>query len=227
MDSALVSCDLDTNKIRDSKVHGTTTNLRAAMYVESLVSLKRLAGRINPDLTIDCNDKGVLFTKVRVKCNLTDVLKEPKIEEFYKFVGPLPPICPDDLAEDNMVMIGIQLNVFDFGSVALSHCETKQLRSEHVPNPTRVELSSVHIHVEAQHGNLRGHLGYPPAITVERTLVVNLWKRMVPPLSEYSVGNIIWKILICSPTPDNEIDIGSLVSLFRAATEEDIDKIVA
>ncbi|KAM7505192.1 hypothetical protein LguiB_004096 [Lonicera macranthoides] len=267
---------------------------------ETLTRFYPFAGRANNhDYTIDCNDKGVLFSTARVRCQLRDVLKEMKIEEFHKFVVPYPPTCQEySLPEDGPTLIGVQLNVFDCGGLALSMfishliCDVVTLtsfmkcwsgitresanqvvypifsaaepflqgeeallpaddtsyviersllrsegyavirrfvfdghtikslqdkaRSEHVPNPTRVEAVSMFIWKHCMAASVVASGTHQPSVL---SFLVDLRRRMVPPLSEYLLGNIVWKIMTCSQTQD-EIDVDGLVTLFRAAMEE-------
>jgi hypothetical protein len=260
---------------------------------KTLTRFYPLAGRVDmANNTIDCNGNGVLFSTVYVKCELADILKDPKIEEFYKFMAPMPPICPDEPAGGMPALIGIQLNQFKCGGIAISvfmshlicdaisisafmkcwsefslgkrdsevdvfplfpgtdlfpRCEEsiasassyildrslnkegkgvirrfvfekraidelrERARSEDVPKPTRVEAVSMFIW---KHCMLASEEVWGEPRASLYTFTVDLRRRMVPPLSEYSVGNIIWKIMIHRKADDNA-DISQLVTSFR------------
>ncbi|KAM7477512.1 hypothetical protein LguiA_025725 [Lonicera macranthoides] len=78
--------------------------------------------RVNDDLTIDCNDDGVLYTIARVSSKMVDLLAnpQPKIELFYHFMPPLPPFCPN--LSDRPSQIAIQVNEFACGGIAICVC---------------------------------------------------------------------------------------------------------
>lgn len=104
---------------------------------------------------------------------------------------------------------------FVFDGRAIKSLQDKA-RSEHVPNPTHVEAVSIFIWKHCMATSVVAWGTHQPSVL---SFLVDLRRRMVPPLSEYSVGNIIWKIMTCSQTQD-EIDVDGLVTLFRAAMEE-------
>lgn len=79
-----------------------------------------LAGRINDDRFVDCNDEGVPFFEARVKGKLSDVVHNPNINELNKFL----PFKLDDVTE---LALGVQLNVFECGGIAVGVCNSHQL----------------------------------------------------------------------------------------------------
>ncbi|KAJ7963155.1 Vinorine synthase-like [Quillaja saponaria] len=74
-----------------------------------------LAGRVIDNKFIDCNDEGVPFLEARIRCKLNDVLDNLVANELDKLV----PFELDGAAE---YPFGVQLNVFDCGSVAIGAC---------------------------------------------------------------------------------------------------------
>ncbi|XP_038893435.1 stemmadenine O-acetyltransferase-like [Benincasa hispida] len=75
-----------------------------------------LAGRVNYDeFFIDCNDDGIPFIETRVNCRLSDVMNTPFPSELNKFL-------PFELDELDEVSMGVQLNVFECGGVAVGIC---------------------------------------------------------------------------------------------------------
>lgn len=66
-----------------------------------------LAGRIKDNQYVDCNDEGIPYVEAHVKCQLSDVLKNPIPGEFSKFM----PFELDDIA--NKFPLGVQLNIFE------------------------------------------------------------------------------------------------------------------
>ncbi|XP_023522263.1 vinorine synthase-like [Cucurbita pepo subsp. pepo] len=75
-----------------------------------------LAGRVNYDeLFIDCNDAGVPFIETRVNCRLSDVMNTAFPTELNK-------LLPFELDALDDVSMGVQLNVFECGGVAVGIC---------------------------------------------------------------------------------------------------------
>ncbi|KAJ7963154.1 Vinorine synthase-like [Quillaja saponaria] len=73
------------------------------------------AGRIIDNKFIDCNDEGVPYLVASVMCKLNDVVDNPVPGELNKLV-PFELDCPSDLA------LGIQVNVFECGGIAIGAC---------------------------------------------------------------------------------------------------------
>ncbi|KAK2637870.1 hypothetical protein Ddye_025665 [Dipteronia dyeriana] len=69
-----------------------------------------LAGRVN-DNYVDCNDEGVLFLEVQVGCQLSQILREPFLEEVNRFIP-----VPDGVGN---LTLAIQVNLFKCGNVAV------------------------------------------------------------------------------------------------------------
>ncbi|KAL5563715.1 hypothetical protein UlMin_033462 [Ulmus minor] len=67
-----------------------------------------LAGRLNANLFVDCNDEGIPFLEAKVKCQISDIIKNPS--------GKMT-----DLA------LGIQLNIFECGGIAIGSCISHKL----------------------------------------------------------------------------------------------------
>ncbi|EXB82427.1 Vinorine synthase [Morus notabilis] len=80
-----------------------------------------LAGRVKDGLNIiDCNDEGVPFFEARVKGKLSDVIDNPNINELDRFL----PFKLDDVTE---LALGLQINVFECGGIAIGVCNSHQL----------------------------------------------------------------------------------------------------
>ncbi|KAM7480919.1 hypothetical protein LguiB_005502 [Lonicera macranthoides] len=86
---------------------------------QTLTIFYPFAGRVKDELTVDCNDNGVLFTTAHVSCKMRDLLAnpKPKLELFGQFATPVPPFCPG--LADRPAQIAIQVNQFDCGGIAL------------------------------------------------------------------------------------------------------------
>ncbi|KAL4016005.1 hypothetical protein IC575_023617 [Cucumis melo] len=80
-----------------------------------------LAGRLNYDeFFIDCNDDGVPFIETRVNCPLSDVMNTP-------FPLELNRLLPFELDKLDDVSMGVQLNVFECGGVAVGICVSHKI----------------------------------------------------------------------------------------------------
>ncbi|KAE9610498.1 putative salutaridinol 7-O-acetyltransferase [Lupinus albus] len=77
------------------------------------------AGKLRDQLSIECNDQGVLLLVTRIKSKVLDILKNPS--EVL-----LNPLFPDDLPWKVMgsseSIVAIQINCFECGGIAISVC---------------------------------------------------------------------------------------------------------
>ena len=76
------------------------------------------AGRVRERVSIDCNDEGVVFLEARIKCMLSEILKNPKAETINLFF-------PDDLQwKDSKLrsLVAVQISYFDCGGMAIGVC---------------------------------------------------------------------------------------------------------
>uniref|UniRef100_A0A516IJJ2 Salutaridinol 7-O-acetyltransferase n=1 Tax=Turnera subulata TaxID=218843 RepID=A0A516IJJ2_9ROSI len=77
-----------------------------------------LAGRIQGDATIDCNDEGIMFLEARIQCELQEILKHPA-EQTIKS------LFPDDLQYKDSILgsrLVLQVTSFDCGGMAIAIC---------------------------------------------------------------------------------------------------------
>ncbi|TKY56080.1 Vinorine synthase [Spatholobus suberectus] len=79
-----------------------------------------LAGRVNGNSFIDCNDEGIPYLEAKVKCKVVDVIHEPDPGELNHLV----PFLLDDITN---ITFGVQLNVFDCGGIAIGACLSHQI----------------------------------------------------------------------------------------------------
>ncbi|PON71583.1 Transferase [Trema orientale] len=81
-----------------------------------------LAGRVENDRFVDCNDEGVPYSVARVisTCHLSDAIKNPLPSELCKFL-------PFELHPITEFALGVQLNVFEHGGIAVGLCISHQL----------------------------------------------------------------------------------------------------
>ncbi|GMI77741.1 hypothetical protein like AT3G26040 [Hibiscus trionum] len=84
------------------------------------------AGRLSGDgLTVDCNDDGAVFVEARVSCEMSFVVDEPENEVLLRLF-PFSPYRRHEPArsstDDDLVMLGVQVNYFACGGVAVGVC---------------------------------------------------------------------------------------------------------
>ncbi|XP_038715131.1 stemmadenine O-acetyltransferase-like [Tripterygium wilfordii] len=82
---------------------------------EALSRYYILAGKVNDDLSIDCNDEGVPYIEARVNCRLDDYLSQLDVSTLLKF---LPEEVPK-LVISGCELVLVQETVFDCGGLAL------------------------------------------------------------------------------------------------------------
>ncbi|MED6192661.1 hypothetical protein PIB30_011994 [Stylosanthes scabra] len=88
---------------------------------EALSAYYPIAGRFKGQLAIDCNDEGVPLLITKLKCHLSNFLKNP-------ITPNLLPLFPDNLAWSDMnnpehdPIMAIQINCFQCGGFAIAVC---------------------------------------------------------------------------------------------------------
>ncbi|KAL6516159.1 hypothetical protein OROGR_019464 [Orobanche gracilis] len=79
-----------------------------------------LAGKIDSEnFTVDCDDSGVEFIEARSRDRLKDVIENPKLESFQKYL-PTDPLGGIYRGEGTLFMA--QVSIFDCGGVAIGAC---------------------------------------------------------------------------------------------------------
>lgn len=92
---------------------------------ETLTRFYPIAGRINDDLSIDCNDQGAYFVETRVlNTCLDEFLTKPDLLSLQRF---LP--CDVALKEPSggAPLTNVQVNVFECGGIAIGVCITHKI----------------------------------------------------------------------------------------------------
>ncbi|XP_060195056.1 stemmadenine O-acetyltransferase-like [Lycium barbarum] len=79
---------------------------------EALTKFYPLAGRVVNNLYVDCNDEGVPYVEVVVKCKLVDIITDPIPNELNKFI----PYELDDVKNLGLV---VQVNFFECRGMAI------------------------------------------------------------------------------------------------------------
>ena len=98
----------------DCDVNDRTERLKKSLS-ETLTRFYPLAGRVKDNAFIDCNDEGVHFVQARVKCQLSDVVRQPEPNQLNK-------LLPYELDNVGDLILAIQVNLFDCGGMAIGVC---------------------------------------------------------------------------------------------------------
>ncbi|KAM1170976.1 hypothetical protein ACFX15_020826 [Malus domestica] len=86
---------------------------------ETLTCFYPLAGRIEGNASVDCEDGVVVFTKARAHIQLSEILKTPEMD----LVQQLLPLDPYNIRTDKAVAaMAVQLNRFDCGGMGIGIC---------------------------------------------------------------------------------------------------------
>ncbi|PON64725.1 Transferase [Parasponia andersonii] len=109
------------NDENESNIANITLKLKKSLS-QVLTLYYPLAGRFTNDNFVDCNDYGILFLEARVvKSQVSDVLSNTVPCEL---LNKLFPFQLDEIAE---LPLGVQLNIFESGGIALGVCISHRL----------------------------------------------------------------------------------------------------
>ncbi|XP_057470194.1 stemmadenine O-acetyltransferase-like [Actinidia eriantha] len=86
---------------------------------ETLTHFYPLAGKIEDDLTIDCNDEGACYVEAEVNCLLFDFLNQPDLYLIQRF---LPCETSFNGSNAGTPVTNIQVSVFKCGGFAIGLC---------------------------------------------------------------------------------------------------------
>ncbi|KAL6531710.1 hypothetical protein OROMI_028073 [Orobanche minor] len=99
---------------------GISTDLLKHSLSNVLTTYYPLAGKIDSEnFTVDCDDSGVEFIEARSRDRLKDVIENPKLETFRKYL-PTDPLGGIYRGEGTLFMA--QVTIFDCGGVAIGAC---------------------------------------------------------------------------------------------------------
>ncbi|CAI9108473.1 OLC1v1008071C1 [Oldenlandia corymbosa var. corymbosa] len=100
--------------------HSPNPQLLKQSLSDVLSKFYPLSGRFcgHDDLTVDCNDSGVSCIEARVHANLSDVIKEPNMDEMKRYL-PFSGIQVSS-GGHNPIILALQINVFDCGGTAIA-----------------------------------------------------------------------------------------------------------
>jgi|UniRef100_A0A2N9IAH1 shikimate O-hydroxycinnamoyltransferase len=100
-------------KIGDAKFSNLQQCDRTKKSLSEVLTLfYPLAGRINGNLYIDCNDEGVHYVEAEAKCKLSEFLDDPNLAELNKFL-------PYELDDASELPIAIQVTFFNCGGLVM------------------------------------------------------------------------------------------------------------
>ncbi|XVE85231.1 hypothetical protein DITRI_Ditri17bG0075000 [Diplodiscus trichospermus] len=103
-----IDCDVNVGNFN------RTQRLKKSLS-ETLTRFYPLAGRVKDNALIDCNDEGVHLFQARVKCQLSDVVRQPEPDQLNK-------LLPYELDNVGDLILAIQVNMFDCGGMAIGVC---------------------------------------------------------------------------------------------------------
>ncbi|KAK9757087.1 hypothetical protein RND81_01G139000 [Saponaria officinalis] len=91
----------------------TADNLLKKSLSKTLVQFYPLAGRIEGNSWINCNDEGVVYCDAYVLCSLAEVIENLNYEELIRLL-PFAPVH-----ENKSIVAGVQVNHFRCGGMAI------------------------------------------------------------------------------------------------------------
>ncbi|XP_038717185.1 vinorine synthase-like [Tripterygium wilfordii] len=178
---------------------------------QTLTHYYPVAGKIGDNLSIDCNDEGVLYIEARVNCSLNDYLSNLDAPSIFKFFPDLfsfnpqnhsftenPYAIPSRLYESGPSVVTRR---FFFDETVIANLKA-QATSSRVQKPTRTEVAAS-VLIKSLTAALKMKSG-----TQKPTLMnfpVNLRRRATPQLPETCVGNLLLFTTLLSKG-DEELD---------------------
>ncbi|KAF7135806.1 hypothetical protein RHSIM_Rhsim08G0186200 [Rhododendron simsii] len=202
------SHDESTSNVKQAEI----SSLLKRSLSDALSLYYPLAGRMTSESSVDCNDQGVDFLEARVDARLSEILKSPQVEVLTQFV-------PSTSEESGGFLLGIQLNYFHCGGIAIGITICHRI----------ADACTLTMFVKAWTATARGDTNMvAPTIwkwAMDRKgrdqcrlsvacHAVNIRGRMEPPLPECTFGNLIRGADVLG---NRELDLGELVSKMREA----------
>ncbi|KAK6130352.1 hypothetical protein DH2020_035909 [Rehmannia glutinosa] len=86
---------------------------------ETLTSFYPLAGRIQDNFIIDCNDAGVEFIEARIDAQLKDSIQKPNMENLKQYL-PVDPV-EGGLGNEATLLV-VQITLFNCGGISVGIC---------------------------------------------------------------------------------------------------------
>ncbi|KAL9268060.1 Stemmadenine O-acetyltransferase-like protein [Drosera capensis] len=88
----------------------------SSQELETLTKFYLLAGRISGNMTMECDDQGILYLEARVNCSMVDFLRAPCVASLGGFL-PRNTTCSEPIHE--IVQVAIQVTGFVCGGIAI------------------------------------------------------------------------------------------------------------
>lgn len=85
-----------------------------------------LAGSIDNNIFVDCNDGGAEFVEAQVPTNLLGVIENPNIEELEKYL-PIKPYGGTGGSFVKNIVLAIQINFFNCGGMVIGLCMSHKI----------------------------------------------------------------------------------------------------
>ncbi|KAL4592322.1 hypothetical protein LXL04_005313 [Taraxacum kok-saghyz] len=99
-----------------------TTQLKVSLS-KALSSFHPYAGRVNGDVSVDCNDAGIPYSEATVDGSLSDLLKEYDLSLMKQFV----PLTEESVNLDHTIPLLVQVSVFKCGGIAIGACSSHKI----------------------------------------------------------------------------------------------------
>ncbi|KDP35375.1 hypothetical protein JCGZ_10359 [Jatropha curcas] len=96
---------------------------------ETLTRFYPLCGKLEGNLSVECNDDGALFVKAKVNIAVSEIVKNLETDLLYQLF-PFNPykVRPDGARENGEAMItGVQVNLFECGGVGIGVCVSHKI----------------------------------------------------------------------------------------------------
>ncbi|WCJ42216.1 HXXXD-type acyl-transferase family protein [Euphorbia peplus] len=93
---------------------------------ETLARFHPLAGKLNRNVSLDCNDEGVLFIEAKVNIPASEIINDPQAEMLLQLF-PLDPSKLTEEESEKTMITGVQVNVFECGSVGIGVCVSHKI----------------------------------------------------------------------------------------------------
>lgn len=110
------------DNIHESKDRHSSTEISELLQTSlsrTLTYYYPFAGRLKNNSFVDCNDAGVQFTDARIKCSMSEILKQ---ENSYLRDLVFPRCFFTDIIPTECSLLIVQVSYFDCGGVAVALC---------------------------------------------------------------------------------------------------------
>ncbi|KAG5006370.1 hypothetical protein JHK82_024329 [Glycine max] len=182
-------------------------------------------------LFITCNDEGALYLEAKLNLNMVEFLTPPKL----KFLNKLLPCEPNKMHSyrETLPQVLVQVNIFNCGGRAIGTCSLHTLLQaicrdsrEEVAFPDLTFASSyfsplndlsLHDYVDQNNEDSSAEKNVHhykmesnrtrPAVAIH---IVDMRRRIGEPFSRYTIGNILWPVMVFCEKVNAETSVGYL-----------------